>query len=104
MNQHMSDQVAERFVVVGPVVEDRAAVEEDKVRTAWNVADALLCKADAGIEPEKVERALDIELAQDIILGELRNAYDDSPASVAKFLRQSCPGDCGKALEVVKGR
>src|ERR1700730_11216249 len=44
VDQHMAHDVAQRLLVLGPVIQDRAAVEPDHVRKSGNVAMGLMRK------------------------------------------------------------
>ena len=46
VDQHVADDVAEGLVVLGPVIQDRPAVEPNHVGQPRHVAKALLGQAD----------------------------------------------------------
>ena len=62
VDEDVGDDGAEGVVVLGPVVEDGAAVEVDSVGQPAGGRDALLDAADSGEEAHQIEFGFDAEL------------------------------------------
>ena len=60
MHQDMGDDLPKRVLVLGPIVEDRAAVEEHHLWERGRVHDALPGEIDAVIKTEQIEGRLDV--------------------------------------------
>ena len=58
MDQDVTDDMAQRFLMLGPVIQDRPPVEPDHVGQAGDVLIALLWQADALEQAEQVELCL----------------------------------------------
>ena len=88
VNQDVADDMAEAFVVLGPVIQDRPAVEPDHVGQSRHVAKTLLGQADALEQAEQVELALAFHLVEGLLGGEVVDADDQALAEPAKLRRQ----------------
>src|ERR1700704_2677922 len=64
MHQDVRDDGAEHFVMLGPVVQDRAAVEPDHVRHLHRRAFRAERQAYAMEQPHEVERAFDVHAVE----------------------------------------
>src|SRR5438552_11709343 len=62
VNQDVTDDMAQRFLVFGPVIEDRAAVQPDQVGQAGDVVIAAERQAYALEQAEQIEFALRLHL------------------------------------------
>ena len=89
VDQHMADDVAERLLMLGPVVQDRTPVEPDHVGQAGDVAMALKGQAGALKQAEQVEFALGLHLVQHLVGREIVDADDHAFAQLAKTRRQA---------------
>src|SRR5580704_12377800 len=58
VDHHVAHQFEQVLAAVAPVIEDRPAVEIDRVRMRQRIADALMRQRDAAIEAQEVERAV----------------------------------------------
>src|ERR1700676_4398288 len=67
VNQHMADDMAERLVMFGPVIQDRPAVEPDHVGEARDVLVAAKRQADADEQAKQIEFALGLHLVQNLL-------------------------------------
>src|SRR3954453_17855756 len=77
MHQHVGHERAEGLLVLGPVVEDRAAVEPDHVRELpGRRGRPALREADAAEEAQKIEGAVEAHLAQRLVVWELLHPHD----------------------------
>src|SRR5207248_9033057 len=89
VDQHMADDMAEALVVLGPIVQDRPAVEPDHVGQPRHVTKTLLWQADALEQAEQVELALAFHLVQDLLGREVIDTEDHAFAKAAKLRRQA---------------
>jgi len=76
-----------------PVIQDRPAVEKDRVDAGQGIADALVRQRDAAIEPHDVERAVERHRPLGLAVGEFLDA-DQHLAQVAF----EAPRQCGEGL------
>src|SRR5262249_4719889 len=67
MHQDVGAEVAQRLLALGPTIEDRAAVEKYHVRRPRQVHYASLVHADALVEAQEIERALNPHFAQNFL-------------------------------------
>src|SRR5262245_60684598 len=74
VHQDMGDYGAERFLVLGPIIENRPPVEEHHVGHRGDVGHALARKIDPGIEPEQIERRFDAERMEHVVGGKFLDA------------------------------
>ena len=91
VHQHMADDGAQRLVVLGPIVQDRPAVQPDHVRQSGDVVVALLRQADALEQPEQVELGLGLHLVEHLVGREIVDPDDQVVAQRAKIRRK--PGE-----------
>src|SRR5579863_8231260 len=90
MHQNMRDYVAEPLLVLGPIIEDGAAVEPYHIRQlAGQGQSAALRETAAGEKAQKVEFCFAIHRVEDVLVGEIRDLDHETLAKVAKFLRQA---------------
>src|SRR5439155_2137702 len=89
VDQDVADDMAQRFLMFGPVVEDRTAVEPDHVGQAGDVLIALLRQADALEQAEQVEFALRLHLVQNLVSRKIVDADDHTLAQGSKRLWQA---------------
>ena len=101
----MGDDGAQALVMLGPVVEDRPAVEMDGVGHLPRLRGiALLRQADPRKQAEQIEGALGPELLQHVVLGELGDVDDEVGAELAEILGQAVIGRLRQDLELGAGR
>src|SRR6185312_15214342 len=89
VDQDVADDMAQRFLMLGPVIQDRPPVEPDHVGQSGDVAVALLRQADALKQAEQVELALGLHLVQHLVGRKIVDADDHALAQGAKRLRQA---------------
>src|ERR1700722_18954483 len=89
VNQHMENDMAEGFVMFGPVIQDRSAVEPDHVGQPRNVLMAAERQADPLEQAEQVEFAGRAHLVEYLIGRKIVDADDHAIAQLAKVLRQA---------------
>src|SRR4051812_42495914 len=77
VDQHMGDDVAQRLVVFGPVVQYRPAVEGDAVRAFAGLRVPALGDAAALEQAKQVERGLQRQVVHDLVGGKFRDLDDD---------------------------
>src|SRR5271169_5350460 len=85
VHQHMLDDGAERFVVLGPVIDDRAAIEPDHVGHLYRRAVGAERQANALEQAEQIELALGPHLIEHLIAWEIVDLDDKVRAQIAKF-------------------
>src|SRR5262249_9790204 len=83
-----------------PVVEDRAAVEEDHGLAAMDVPGLVRGKVGALEEAQDVELALDVEGAHRVLVGKIPHHEDDVTGQRAELLRQAGTGVPCQGLDV----
>jgi len=86
VDQHVADDVAQRFVVFGPVIEDRSPVEPDHVGQPRDISMALMRQADALEQSKQVEFAFGAHLVEDLVGWKIIDPYDHPRAQIAKGL------------------
>ena len=89
VHQHVLDDRAERFLVLGPVVENRPAVKPDHVRHLHRRALRAERQADALEQAEQVEFAFGAHLVEHLFAREIVDLDDDIGAQIAKSARQT---------------
>jgi hypothetical protein len=103
VNEHMSDDVAQRLVMLGPVIENGSPVEEHHVGQCAGMSELLaLCQTGALEQAEQIELALRLHVVQHIVFREILHPYDDIAGEIMKCLRQACVSlrrECVKILE-----
>ena len=102
VDQHMRDQMIERFVIFGPVVEHRPAVEEHHVGHVRRLHHRAVDMGNALIKAEQVERALKFHLGGDLVVREILDADDEPRAARAKAFRQARKGHVGELFEFLQ--
>src|SRR5262245_20017610 len=100
MHQNVCDELAERFVALRPIVEQRAPIEKYHVGDLGDIHHAFPIETDALVEPHQVERAIDVQGTQDLVGGKILDANDYAGAECPKFIGQSLPGSRGKLLQL----
>src|SRR5689334_21526610 len=88
VDQHMGDDVAQRLLVLRPVVEDGAAVERDAVRPLAGLGVPALGEAASLEQAEQIERRLQGEVVHDLVGRELGDQDDDLAGELAEVIRQ----------------
>jgi hypothetical protein len=103
VNEHMGDDVAERLVVLGPVIENGAPVEEDHIGQCAGMSELLALREAGALEQaEQIELALCLHIVQHIVFREILYPDDDIAGEIMKILRQACVSirrECVKILE-----
>jgi hypothetical protein len=84
VNEHMGDDGAQGLLMLGPVVENRAAVEEDHVGQRARMGQLLaMGEADTLEQAEQVEVA-GLHVGEDIVIREILDPYDDIAGKLVK--------------------
>src|SRR3954447_12917207 len=101
VHEDMSDESAERLLVLGPVVEDGATVEPDHVRElARHGGGAALRKPDAAKQPEEIERALKTHRVERFVVRKILDPDDDALAEPPEGFGQAPERRLGQPLEL----
>src|SRR5258708_6370875 len=70
VHEHVDDDGAERFLVLGPIIENRPPVEMNHVGEPARFGDAaVLRQPHAGEEPANVERAFELHFLTHVVAG-----------------------------------
>jgi len=99
VHQHMRDDLAERVVMLGPVIENRAAVEPDHV---WHLNGCALGterQADALEQAKQVELAVRLHLVEDVLARKIIYSDDHIGGEVTKPLRQMLEDFAGQGFK-----
>lgn len=103
MDEDMADDGAQRLLMLGPVIENGTAVEEDHIGECPGLRQLLaLGKAYALEQSEQVEFALGLHVAQHIVFREILHPDDDIAGKIVKGLRQARIGLCGQRVKVLE--
>ena len=89
MHQHMFDDGAKGFVVLGPIVENRTPIKPDHVGHLHGGAFRTKRQADAMKQAEQVELGFGAELVEHLVSGKVVDANDDICREIPKPLRQA---------------
>src|ERR1700740_3269163 len=89
MHQHMFDDGAKRLVVIGPIIENWAAIEPDHIRHLDGGAFRTERQPNALKQAEQVELGLRAHLIEHIVGGEIVDPDDDLGGEIAKSLRKA---------------
>ena len=103
MDEHVGHNFAERVVIIlGPVVENGAAIEEYGVRQLPGLRDGpVFGKTNAGKKPHQLEGAFHTKTFKHIVFGELRHRTGDVCGERLERLRQIGQRLTGDGLDVV---
>lgn len=103
VDQHMAYDPVQRLVMLGPIVEDRAAVEEDHGLDAVHAHAFLRSETGSVKEAKKIELRFQPHALNHVFAGKILHHKNDVGGQIAEFLRQ--PGEClpRHAFEIVEG-
>ncbi|NDH64172.1 MAG: DUF1254 domain-containing protein, partial [Alphaproteobacteria bacterium] len=96
VDQHMPHDMRQVFAGLAPIVEDRAAIEEDAVDVVGDVAGTALHHRDALVEAEQIERRVEFHLLLDLVgrkVVDLDSHVADMPAKLLGNRGQRLGGD-----------
>jgi 4a-hydroxytetrahydrobiopterin dehydratase len=88
VHDHMGYKVFEAHSGLRPFVQQRAAIEMDHRRKLARQHRRLLADRAAAVEPAQIERVLDAELLQDVLVGEFLDAEHNAVEMHAEGLGQ----------------
>src|SRR5260370_4971452 len=86
VNQHMADDMAQRLVMLGPIIQDRAAIQPDHVGQPRDVVIAAERQTDALEQAEQVEFAFSGHLVENLVGREVVDPDDYALAQGPKAL------------------
>src|SRR4051794_31006372 len=89
VNQHVADDMLQCFFVLGPVIEDRPAVEPNQIRQPGNVLIAAKRQADALKQAEQVELAFRVHFLEHLLARKIIDPDDHALAQLAKGFWQA---------------
>jgi hypothetical protein len=85
VNEHMSDDGAQAFLVLSPVIENGTAIEEDHIGERARMTHLLAMREAHALEQaEQIEFALGLHVSQHIVFREVRDPYDDIAGKLVK--------------------
>ena len=88
VDQHMSDDVAKCFFILGRIVEDGAAIERNAVRTFSGLRIPAFGDAAALKKTKQIEGRFKCEVVHDLVGREFRELNDNFAGKRAEFLWQ----------------
>src|ERR1700676_653132 len=89
VDQHVTDDMAQGLLVLGPIVQDRPAIQPDHVGQPRQIVVALMRQSNALEQAEQLELALGLHFVEHLIGGEIVDANDDPLAQLAKTVRKA---------------
>ena len=89
VHQHVGDDGAQAVLVLGPVVEDRAAIEPDHVGQRLQNTGRLKWQTNTLEQAEQVEFCLDVHVLKDFLGRKIGHLDDEIFAKVAEMLGQA---------------
>ena len=93
VDEHMRHEVAEGFLVLGPVVQDRAPVEPHHVGQLTGLeGGGRLGEAGSAKQAEEIEGRFAVHLPQGLVVGEVVDPDRDALAQAPEALRQARKG------------
>lgn len=105
MDQHMGDDGAQSLVMLGPVIEDGTAIEEDHVGEHPRMAEFLALGETGALEQaEQVELALSLHVVQHIVLREILYSEYNIAGEIVESLGQARIGLRGQRVEILERR
>ena len=87
VDQNMAHEMAERDIVLDPIIEKRPPVKQDHIRLRLRVGDRFLRQIDAVVQAKKVVRALDTEIGQRLFVGIFFDTDGHTGNMIAQFRR-----------------
>src|ERR1700722_2020006 len=99
VHQHVAHDRSERLIVLGPIIEDRSAVQPDHIGHLHWCALAAEWQADALKQPEQVELGLGPHLVEYLLGRKVVDLNDQVRAQLAKLLRQLAKYLAGENFE-----
>ncbi len=104
VNQHMGHDLAERFVVLRPVIQDGAAVEPDHIRHRGDIAVAAERQPNALKQAKQVEFAFSLHFAQHVVGREVVHLDDHTRTQLTKMFWQPRERVVGHGFHLSEGR
>src|SRR5207248_3585252 len=89
VNQHVADDMLQRFFVLGPVIQDRPTVKPNQIRQPGNVLIAAKRQPDALKQAEQVELAFRVQFLKHLLGRKIIDADDHVLAQLAKGFWQA---------------
>lgn len=103
VDENVGDDLAQCLFMLGPVIEDRPAIEEDHIgHLPGDLRFPAMRKTDPLEKPHEVEFALSAQRAHHVFGRKIFDADDEIVAKLAEFTGQPAPGGTGQQLEIGK--
>ena len=101
MDEDMGDDGTERFLVLRPEFEDRAAVEPDHIgKLSSHRSRFGLGAGAAAKQAQKVEFALAVHVIERLVIGEILDPDHKALADAAEFFWQRCESRLSHEVEI----
>lgn len=105
VDEHVADDVAQCLLVIGPVIEDRPAIEEDHIGERACAAELLaMGKPHAVEQAEQLEFIPGLHGLEDVVRRKIRDPDDDVAGDGTKLGRQTRIGIRRKRFQVLERR
>ena len=104
MNENMGHDRAQCFMMVGPIIEDRPAVQEHHVGKLSRPATALLRESHALEQAHEFERILDAESVENIVGRQVLDPDHHIRRERLEFIRQPVEGTAGERIDLFDRR
>ena len=103
VNEHMGDDRAQRIPVLGPIIEDGPAIEEDHVGKRSRMGQLLAMREAHALEKaEQIEFALGLHLVEHVVVGKVLDPDDDIAGRDRERLRQARISIGGQRIQVLE--
>ncbi len=89
VNEHMGDDGAQGLLVLGPVIENGAAVEEDHVGQRTGMSQLLAMGESYPLEQAEQVEVAGFHVGEDIVIREILDPYDDIAGELMESLGQA---------------
>ena len=105
MDEHVGDHLPQSVLVLRPVIENGAAVEEDGVRQLPRKGGGtVLRQPDAGEQPHQFERVVDPQFVEHVVVGELSDVAPHLRRQLFEGIGQGIEGSSRHLLEIIERR
>ena len=104
VDQYVRHEMLEAVVAVGPFIQDRAAEQPHAVGQRARLVDAALGQRDAFVNSRELDRVVEPDRAQRLVVGEVLDQQDDVPQALGKRPRQGVERPARDCLDLLGGR
>ena len=104
MNENMGHDSTQCFMMIGPIVDDRPAVEKHHVGKLSRPASDLLRESHALEQAQEFERILDAESVENIVGCQVLDPDHHIRRQRLEFIRQPVEGTAGERIDLCDRR